>query len=264
MPVQQGEWQSQRNLPSLVVALALSSNEILINMLQLAIIITMIGLVRIQCIGNWSARLFRCFPYSFMVDYERLSIIDWIVHYITPAYNIGVMQRLLTMSDDGEGEVSLKRRYFAIVVSGLGHVLGTSLMISHSLIGTGSPAQQAFHNFSAFLMKFSAMSIGGFMFLPIVGGLIFSSLVTFSIMRGLVSFQNILGIILTNFGLLAILTSSKRDFPVKFKIGYTLMSFSPLIVTILDGTLGKGTDLAHTLGALSISLSMIIQRWSLI
>ncbi len=245
-------------------AFTLSHNEICISILQLALLLTMIRLVRIPSIANWTTKLFQCFPYVFMFDYEHLSLVDWVIHYSALVYNIRVISGLWTMQNDNDGKVSMKRRSFAIGVTGLGHVLGISLMISHSLIGTGSPAQQAFHNFSAFLMKFTAMSIGGFMMLPPVGSIFYASAVTFAIMKGLVSFQNAFGILLTNVGLMAILTSSKRDFPVKFKIGYLMLTFFPAASIIIDKTLGGHTDLGHTLGAIWLSLSTILQRWSLI
>ncbi len=253
-----------RALHPIKQAFALSHNEITISMVQLALLLTTFGLVRIPSVAEWSTKIFQCFPYQFMLDYEHLSAVDWTIHYSALAYNIGVMRGLWTKRNEDDGKVSMKRRSFAIGMSGLGQVLGISLMISHSLIGTGSPAQQAFHNFSAFLMKFTAMSIGGFMLLPPVGSMIFSSLVACAIMKGLVSFQNMFGILLSNFGLIAILTSSRKDFPVKFKIGYMVLTLFPVASIIIDSTIGGGTDLGHTLGVIWLSSSTIIQRMALI
>ncbi len=152
-------------------------------MLQLALLLTTIRLVRIPSIAD--CNYFNAFHMRLCLTMNTsLSLVDWFIHYSALAYNIRVVSGLSAMQNDDDEKVSMKRRLFVIDVTGLEHALGISLMrISHSLIGIGSPAQQAFHNFSTFLTKFTAMSIGGFMMLPTVGSILYVSAVAFAIMK---------------------------------------------------------------------------------
>jgi len=109
------------------------------------------------------------------------------------------------------------------------------------------------------------MVIGGSLLLPTMWGILFSLLVGGSILKGLLSFNNLPGIVLVNFGLLAVLFSSKNDFPLKFKLGYCMLSLAPLVDFIAGKTLFfPGTDSAHTVTAAWILVTTILQRSSML
>ena len=90
-----------------------------------------------------------------------------------------------------------------------------------------------------------------------------SSLVIYFNLTGYLSFTNLPGIILSNSSLLAVLASPTDIFPRLFKVGHTMLTFDFVPVGILDRKLGGGTDIAHNLGAMWISGSMFILKWSL-
>lgn len=242
-------------------SLALSPNERTINLYQLLLLFTIGGLIRIPDIANFVAKSLQSFPHYTMIKYEALSTLDWLVHYFVLVYNIGILQNLLWTDVDTS---SKNKRVLAIVVAGLGHLFGITTMLSHSLIGTSSLAEQALHNFSHFSMAFSAMSIGGMLIFPVMLGIPSSFLVGLAIFTGEVSFQSVPGIVLCCLGILAVSLSSKKDFPVRFKIGYCMLAMNPLVAKLVNQFISPEADLAHTMVAAWILISVILQRSSLV
>ena len=257
---------------------SLANEEAAGNILQFILFVTVACLMRLPSIASCTANAFRIFPHRKMLDYEPMSMMNWIVHYSTVLINYGIFRRLVQSSPDvrntGDSRtisnmtvppsiLNRKRKIYAIVTSGLGQLFGMTLMISHSLIGTReSMAQQAVHNFSHFWMQVSAMSLGPMLIFPLSLSSVLSSLIVYFNLTGFLSFTNIPGLVLTNFSLLSVLVLPTEIFPRLFKIGHTMLSLGFIPVGILDSKLGGGTDLAHYLGAAWIATSMIIMKSS--
>ena len=102
---------------------SLSANERLVNILQLPILLTLAGLIRTETFSRLIVNLLKIFPYSTMHDYEKLSIINWTIHYNTLVYGIGIFLRLFYGSDDDDNGSSSsawttrKRRIYALYVT---------------------------------------------------------------------------------------------------------------------------------------------------
>eukprot|EP00957_Ditylum_brightwellii_P151148 11508934-Ditylum_brightwellii.AAC.1 len=93
-----------------------------INLVQLSIFLGLAGLLRIPSIAAWVTSSLRCFAYHSMTNYERLSALDWAVHYSVLGYNIGI---LLSLFKTTPNQVAAKKkRAYAIVTAGFGHILG--------------------------------------------------------------------------------------------------------------------------------------------
>lgn len=250
-------------------AFVLSPKEITINGIQLTVILATMGLVRIPSIDRWIVELCQFLPHR-QVDIEPLSAGTWITHYLSLAYNVGVIQGLLTTDQSHKEDIdgkkvypSKRRRTFAVVVSGLGQVVGFSTLVSHSLVCTGSPVEQALYSLSSFLIKCSIMSLGGFLLLPKVCSIPLALVVAWSIWLERLTYQSVPGIALSNIGLAAVMTSPKEDFPITFKIGYIMMSFMPVVSTILNMWVGKNPDLGHSLSTAWLTMGTVLQRWAL-
>lgn len=253
---------------------SLSANERLVNILQLPILLTLAGLIRTESISRLIANLLRIFPYSAMHDYEKLSIINWSVHYTALVYNVGIFLRLFYGDGSSSAGTTRKKRIYAICATGLGQIFGAALMLSHSLIGFAMPpssatatAGQSLYNFAHSSMKFSTMAIGPLLLLSksLFIGISASFLIGYATLKGLVSFGNLPGIVLSNSGLIALLISSENDFSPMFKLSHFLYSFMPVIATLIGRFIAyEGTDLGHSLGALVVTTFTIFQRWALI
>ena len=253
---------------------SLSANERLVNILQLPILLTLAGLIRIETISRLIVNLLKIFPYSAIFDYEKLSIINWTIHYASLVYNVGIFLRLF-YGDDGSssaGTTTRKKRVYAICVTGLGQIFGAALILSHSLVGMSpssatATAEQSLYNFAQSGMKFSVMATGPLLLLSsnLLVAIPASFLIGYAILKGLVSFSTLPGILLSNLGLIAVLTSSGNDFSPMFKLSHFLYSFLPVMVTLIGKFIAyEGTDLGHSLGALAVTTITIFQRWTLV
>lgn len=250
-------------------ALVLSPSELKINLVQLPLLLCAVGLVRVPSVAAWLVKILGGFPHHEVLDYERLSAVNWWVHYCIIAYNIGIFQSLLKDTTPGEAsDTKKKRAAYAIIFAGLGQFfIGFVTMLSHSLVGTGlKDTEQALHNLTHSSIMLSAMAIGGPLLLPVSWGIVFSLVVGAFTLNGLISFGNVPGIMLANLGVLAVLCSSANAFPLKFKLGYVMLSMAPVAVLLLEKIflLHPATDLGHTLGAAWVLLCTILQRWSLL
>ena len=266
------------------------NKEAAANILQLVLFITVAGLMRLPSIASCTANAFRIFPHRQMLDYEPMSMMNWIVHYFTVFINTGIFYRLVVRSSpsirNNAGSTSRtssnimtvppnlvvppsilnrKRKIYAIVHSGLGQLFGMGLMISHSLIGTRESmgAQQVLHNFSHFWMQVSAMSLGPMLLFPLSLSCVVSSLIVYFNLTGFLTFTNLPGIVLSNLSLLSVLVTPTEIFPRMFKIGHTMISLGFIPISILDSKMGGGTDLGHNLGAVWIATCMVLSKWSL-
>ena len=242
-------------------SITLSPEEMKVNQFLMPLLLASFWLIRVPSVATWTTNSLRYFPFHQMLDYEPLSIVDWVIHYSMIVYNIGIIQSLF--KTDGKSD-SKRKRAFAIAVGGLGQLFGTTTLILHSLISIGSPAEQALHNFSHFMLLFSTMSVGALMTLSTVLGIPFLILVWRSLMKGILSFQNIPGLVLVNSGLLAVILSPKRDFSSKFKAGYFMICLAPVVEKIANNYFGAGTDIGHMLVAFWLLVCTLFQRWSLL
>ena len=253
---------------------SLSANERLVNILQLPILLTLAGLIRMETISRFIVNLLSIFPSAVMPTFEKLSIINWIIHYVTLAYNVGIFQRLFY--DDGSsspGTTTRKKRIMAIFFTGFGQIFGSAFILSHSVIGmppssATSAVGQSIYNLGRLLLLFSAMTVGPLLLLSniLFVGIPVSFLIGYGILNGLVSFSTLPGILLSNLGLIAVLTSSRKDFSPMFKLGFVLYSFLPVIMALVGKFIvfDEESDLFHTTVQSCLAIITIFQRWALI
>ena len=207
-----------------------------------------------------------------MHDYEPISALNWIIHYAFIASNLSIFRHLLDERTPGDKNDTVddtlayrKRKVYAFVVNGVGHIFGFGFLIAHSLIRSRPNAlYQQIHNFSHYFLKLSSMSLGYCLLAPPLISCVITGFVAYAIWIGQLSFQNTPGIILNNLGLFAILQSSNKVFPRKFKIGYIMLMLMPMISLFMSKTFGGGgRDIVHLIDASLLTLSSMIQRYSL-
>ena len=89
-------------------SLALSPSEIsanpvinegaAMNILQFILFITVASLMRLPSISSLTTNALRIFPQRQMLDYEPMSMMNWIVHYSAMIFNYGIFRRLIRSS----------------------------------------------------------------------------------------------------------------------------------------------------------------------
>lgn len=256
---------SFRRLPSIIYeALSFSPEDIGINVIQIIALLILFRLARIPSMAQWAANLFEIFPHHEIHSYDPMSAPNWIVHFVSSSYNICLFRSLLSSKPDGFTAADLhKRKMYALVVCGISYSFGLSTLVHHSLIGTGSVLEQGLANFSHFFIQLTVMTLGCFLLFPPKISCVLAMFIARALWVGQLPLGNGPAIVLTNLGLITVLASPNKVFPVEFKVGYIIFTLIYPIVSYAERNFGAGNDLVHTFDASFVTLATVLQKHSM-
>lgn len=207
--------------------------------------------------------------------YKSMSTANWFVHFLTQVYGLGAIFRLLENGNSGkkksdnsgrEKSIEKQRTSFAVVF-GLQLLMGNFLILSHALIGENTKSfaigEQRLYNIAMYLLKLSTFICGFVLRAPIWGWVTIVPVSLGTINQKLMM-ENLSGIILSTFGMCAMMASPNDAFPILFKAVYLFLPLiSTVVKTCLSGMQIMALDLYHVATATVLCVSMIMMRFSL-
>ena len=220
---------------------------------NLAGILAFVAMLRLDMVQSAIAPLLRILPPGVYAQrkaigfYEPLSMIDWVVHFLTMPVNLEIVTQL--------GQKNTHRSYgilkFLYIMA---HVQGLVTLLSHSMIDYHDELQVSFIVWDFFLMRLNVFGTGillllgnvGWILMPLLAGLVASDMADFG---------TPVGIALSTFSMIMIAMS--RELPALFRFAWCLLGFLPLCVPSSE------TDAGHTLGTLIVNLPLICMAYAL-